>query len=191
MTTFSHGHDWGWRMMSCSSRCGVKLIDYELGVPYQCGSAIRPATPEPPVWPRPGWKGWYACPDYIPGTVTNTGVILNPGDRVVISVDYGSCPGKAEAEPLDRDLSDFIAKRKAKRDARHADNHPWAAAGHTHADWSTDACPKCLLTGVEVKERGYYPKCDDYKREREAAAVVARAFSLPLTFTARLGMKQP
>lgn len=76
-------------------------------------------------------------------------------------------------------VTDFIARRVAKRKAVSPDDHPWARAGHAHATWSTDVCPKCLLTGREVVERGYYPTCDDYKRERETAGNISRAMSQP------------
>lgn len=144
------------------------------------GKPPAPATTEPPEWN---------------GGVEDLEVgqkFKLDGRPMVITGIAQTAPGTPD-EIIDRvtdALEAFVARRKEKRDGvapQSPDDHPWARAGHTHANWSTDACPKCLLTGQEVKEIGYYPKCDDFKREREGRAKIARAMSAPVSFTARLG----
>lgn len=142
----------------------------------------KPATTEPPKWVSPTITipaGAMGPNDVLHIEATGTWVNghVGPVDMRIVSVE------KVEHSPLDRALEAFTARRKAKRDIvapQSPEDHPWARAGHTHADWSTDACPKCRLTGVVVKTLGYYPKCDDYKRESEERGKLARAMSTPL-----------
>lgn len=164
----------------------------------------KPATPEPPVWKAEDedWKriarlGQHAYgkavaaivnrPDYIPGTVTNTGVgvgtvdsaaqsmtVTNPntpkrgwlphwkGDHRVMADGSIIYRPDRDPSPLDRALSDFIARRKAKRE-------------RNPAPTSTE------IVAALAAERA----------EHEKVRAFARAFSLPISFTARLGMKQP
>ena len=93
-----------------------------------------------------------------------------------------------EPSPLDRALSDFIERRKAKREKASDIAKAWEHAGHV---WSplAHACVNCGYSEQTLVATQHLPLCADQRQINARDKVFARAMLTPITFTARLGMK--
>lgn len=138
-------------------------------VPPRLG-APKPATPELPVWKiAPSLQALLDLAEMerkarleVCGSITDL-------MRVV------SAP---EPSPLDRALEDFVARRKAKREAATMPM-TFEEAGHVWG-FNTDACVNCGYTVQALVATQHLPLCADQRGINAQAKVFSRAMSTPL-----------